>query len=182
MRRPSVADRELFSMLKLVKGAIIRQHVDLEWLQKVSAKDFKKWQKANRYYYELAGHSETEVQELLAKDIEKNEKLYKLFLLQELEKLNISGVLSADNGLPKHEGKDICLGGELVSFDMAGSPSVSGAILTGTTKPNKNGRIYSADLFDLKDRYDAEWEHGKLDHSNVVRWNRYEKHVKRYGI
>ena len=175
-------------MEELVKRPVVRKHIDSEWMSKMSAKEYRAWEEAERQTMTICKYPNHEHDAKLQEQIMFKEMEYKLRKeqIEKERKIIRDGadglIVSKINGLPKHEGRDVCLGGDLVTYEMAGSPSVSGAVLTASTKTNKNGRIYNPKLFDLKDQYNTEWKSGTFNHPDVVRWDKYEKHVKKYGI
>jgi len=182
------------TMEELVLRPVVRKYVDSEWMSKMSAKEYFVWEEGERMTYLMCRYPKHEHDARLQQQIEFKEMEYKLRKeqIESEEKIIRDGadglIVSSDNGLHKHNSKNTCLGSELVSYNMVDNPSVSGAVLTASTrndgqikvenvvlqefgKVNKNGRIYDPKAFD-----------------NIVRWDKYEKLTKRimrdngYGI
>jgi len=161
---------------ELVWRDVVRQHMDSEWMSKMSSSEYREWEDAERMTFLICKYPEHEHDARLKKQIEFKEMEYELtkerILAQRKENKRLDKSINdslkqiqntclSNNGLIKHEGSDICLGGgDLVSYDIAGNPGVEGAALTASTcivghtkiegvvlqefgKPNKNGRIYS---------------------------------------
>ncbi len=144
------------TMEELVRRPVVRQLIDSEWMSKMSAREFRAWEDGEIMTMIICKHPKHEHHDRLQQQIEFKEMQYKLRKEQILEhkkkhedvdkSLNehtqeILEIL--DNGITKHRGKDICLGGEL--NDLVGIPGVSGAVFRADKyEPVKdmNGRQY----------------------------------------
>lgn len=152
-------------MEDLVYRDVVRKYLDprFEWLSKINTKEFHKWKVATcRFLGDLTTITEVEIDKYVLEEIKIKEVLYQnakkgwqervtknKFLdksihnnLNKIHDLvtspsNPNAVLK-ENGLTKHKGRDICLGGELT----------------------QNGRLYPKNYFTSKssvrmDKYEA---------------------------
>ncbi len=178
------------TMEELVQRPVVRQLIDSEWMSKMSSKEFRQWEENERMTFLICKYPKYEHDAKLQQQIEFKEMEYKLRKEQVLERKEKSKAVDKslnehtqeileilDNGITKYKGNNICLGGDLVN-----TPGVAEAVLTASTKTNKNGRIYNPKSFDLKDHYNAGRLDGTFNHPDVIIWDKYEKHVKKYGI
>jgi hypothetical protein len=153
--------RKLPTTEELIGRPVIRHHLDSEWMSKMSSKEFKQWVETEKSTYGICRYPEHEHDAKLQQQIEFKEMEYKMRKEQLLKP--IGGVLTQDTVL---------------------TPSTRDALIaiTGTTKTNKNGRVYDPKIFDLKGIKKSGRLNGVFDHPDTVRWDKYEKHVKKHGI
>lgn len=168
-------------MEELVLRPVVRKHIDSEWMSKMSAKEFRAWEEAERMTMIICKYPTYEHDARHLQAIEFKEMEYKLRKeqIEEHQKKNKKLDESITNKLK-------------MVYDLVGVPGNPDAVIN---EPNKNGRIYRKNKYTPigyekaeKEYYDglaegkADWMLGELNHPNVVRWDKYEKHVKKHGI
>ena len=186
-------------MDELVYRDVVRKYLDprFEWLSKISSKEYHKWKTALYNLYPYRHLTEVQKDEKILEEIELKERQYQRHLSEWKEnrrrnrkldaqihkKLDLLHDLVAspgtpnailkDNGLTKHKGKDVCLGGSIVRMDKY-EPITASTKLTRHDKKhipigyrklykedmaNKNGRIYDPIAFKNLD-----WMRGEFSH------------------
>jgi len=187
-----------FGMDELVYRDVVRKYLDpkFEWLSKISSREYHRWKIAFLNLHRDDNLTEVQKDEKIREEIELMEERYQLFKKQwkenrrrnrELDisinnKLDLIHDLVAapsnpdavlkNNGLTKHEGRDVCLSGNIVRFDKF-EPVTASTKLTRHDKKhipvgyrklykedmrNKNGRIYPKEW-----HTDLDWMHGRFD-------------------
>lgn len=130
--------KKTFTTEDLVTREVIRPNVPLEWLSKISFKEFNTWAASQVMVFRITNKN-PDINELLEAEIRNQERLYQLLK-------SIKSDKKKGNGLPKHQGRDVCLGGELKEtqtlYDLQPTPSHKQAVLKQTGTRTMNGRIY----------------------------------------
>lgn len=180
------------TMRELVNRAVVRKHIDIEWLSKLSCKEFRRWELNERMTLTMCKHPKYMHDELIEKQIEARELEYELtarrlsgsFSHPGKKDLNyyideVQRVVDGDNGVVIASNGNVNLGGEL-THDIVSSPGYRDALITANTYQTTYGKVRGINTsHDMNNRHYPD---------NIMRWDKYEKLSKRimtdngYGI
>jgi len=153
---------------ELLDMPVVRKHVELEWLSKITASQFKAWVKSLRDVLELTEDDVEKHDVLIQEEIDRREQVFQLHKeKRRLEKER--DVIIAEKKTFEREYKRQMLY-KPHTFDLVATPATRNAFWTG------NGRIHP------KDKYDNLSKKIMNDMTGTTRYDKFEKHVKKYGI
>ena len=142
-----------FSFEELLDAPVRRKHLHIEWLTKLTSKEFKHWSKLVCDVFRYSNDDETEVQRLLWEEIERKEKGYQLTR----EKLRLEKKLSGHKTILARFERDYKndMLYNLKTYDIVPTPGYQKAVAAsnGITKYNGKEIRLGGDLI-RRDKYE----------------------------
>lgn len=133
---------------ELPARAVIRPNVPVEWLSKISLKEFNYWAKAQIMVFRITDDKDVDVHKRLEAEIQSQEQLYQYYK-------------KSENGLKKSD--DIKLSGRLtgdkvITYDLESLPSTRDAYIamtakTETTFETRYGKVTKVDTLSYPENW-----------------------------
>lgn len=117
---------------------VLRKYIEPEWLSKITASQYKTWERSSRDILSYSEYDEDKIDELIREEIDRREKLYQLYK-EKQQLLAQKRIIEAEKaGFERRYKEDMLYKGH--TYDMVAIPSFRDAVM------ENNGRIYPKDF------------------------------------